>query len=306
MNYIPISNWPNIPDDIYLKEATSVATDSKDNVYIFNRGEIPVLVFSDDGKLIDSWGKGEFVRPHGIFIDQNDILYLVDDGGHFLKKCTKEGKLLMTIGNPGNPTEWQKGGYFNRPTDATIDSDGFLYISDGYGNSRIHKFDQEGKHITSWGRPGTEPGDFNLPHNICLVDDKYLWVCDRENFRVQIFDKEGPWIRELRFHRPQSIYKGKGRLEGKILLTEAGTGMHTQEGVPDIGNVVRILDYEGNTVAKLGDSYSGEAPNQFISPHGITCNAKGDIIVAEVSYTAYGSKLDPPREVVSIRRWNIE
>ncbi len=306
MNYIPISDWPDVPNDIYLKEATSVATDSKDNVYIFNRGEVPVLVFSDDGKLIDSWGKGEFVRPHGIFIDKDDTLYLVDDGGHFLKKCTKDGKVLMTIGNPGNPTEWQKGGYFNRPTDVTIDLDGFLYISDGYGNSRIHKFDQTGKHIKSWGSPGTDPGDFNLPHNICLVDDKYLWVCDRENFRIQVFDKEGSWVNQLHFHRPQAIFRGKGRLEGFILLTEAGTGMHTQEGVPDIGNIVRILDYEGNTIKKIGDSYSGEAPNQFISPHGITSNSKGDIIVAEVSYTAYGSNLDPPREVISIRRWNIE
>ena len=154
MNHLPISNWPNIPENIYLKEATSVATDSEDNVYIFNRGEIPMLVFSDDGKLIDSWGKGEYVRPHGIFIDHDDTLYLVDDGGHFLKKCTKDGKVLMTIGKPGEPSEWQKGGYFNRPTDVTIDSDGFLYISDGYGNSRIHKFDQLGNHVISWGKPG--------------------------------------------------------------------------------------------------------------------------------------------------------
>ena len=75
----------------------------------------------------------------------------------------------MTIGSPGEPSEWQKGGYFNRPTDVTIDSDGFLYISDGYGNSRIHKFDQLGNHVISWGNPGTDPGSFNLPHNICLI-----------------------------------------------------------------------------------------------------------------------------------------
>ena len=136
------------------------------------------------------------MRPHGIFID-DDTLFLVDDGGHCLKKCTKDGKLLMTIGNPGNPAEWQQGGIFNRPTDVTVDSDGFLYVTDGYGNSRVHKFDKEGNHVISWGEPGTEKGQFNLPHNLCLVNDQFLWVCDRENFRVQVFDKEGKWFSEV-------------------------------------------------------------------------------------------------------------
>tara|TARA_B100001179_G_scaffold231178_1_gene220449 strand:- start:21 stop:953 length:933 start_codon:yes stop_codon:yes gene_type:complete len=304
--YSPVPSWPKLPGDISLKEATSVARDSADNIYIFNRGEIPMLIFSNEGNLINKWGKGDFVRPHGIYIDDTDTLFLVDDGGHFLKKCTKEGKLLKTIGTPSTPAEWQSGGIFNRPTDVTVDSEGFLYVSDGYGNSRIHKFDKEGNHVISWGEPGTEKGQFNLPHNLCLVNDQFLWVCDRENFRVQVFDKEGKWLDQFHFHRPQSIYLGKGKLEGFIVLSEAGTGMHTQVGVPDIGNVIRVLDYQGNTVAKLGDSQPGEGPNQFISPHGITATSSGDIIVAEVSFTAYGSKLKPPKEVVSIRRWNID
>jgi len=294
-----------IPENIILQEATSVARDSKNNIYVFNRGSTPMLVFSEEGKLINGWGKGEFVRPHGIFIDDNDELYLVDDGGHFLKKCNKEGDVLMTIGAPGEPSKWQSGDYFNRPTDVTVDSYGNIYISDGYGNSRIHKFSHNGQYIKSWGSPGTEEGQFNLPHNICLIEDKFLWVCDRENFRVQIFDTDGKWIKSIPFHRPQTIYRGKGELENLIIIGEAGTPTNTQIGVPNIGNCIKIVDYSGNTLIRLGDSQPGEGTDQFISPHGVTSTSKGDIIIAEVSYTAYGSKLDPPREAVSIRRWNL-
>ena len=300
------TNWiPELPENIKLVEATSVACDSKDNIYIFNRGNMPILIFSETGKFKSGWGREDFVRPHGIFIDNSDNLFLVDDGGHFLKKCDVEGNVLLTIGNPGKKASWQSGNFFNRPTDVTVDNDNNIYISDGYGNSRIHKFNENGKYLKSWGTPGTENSQFNLPHNICLIEEEFLWVCDRENFRVQVFNLNGKWIKTIPFHRPQTIFNNKGILKNSLIIGEAGTGSNTQVGVPNIGNCIKIIDYQGNTIHRLGKDVPGEGDSQFISPHGVTSTSKGDIIVAEVSYTAYGSNLNPPREVVSLRRWKI-
>ena len=119
----PVNNWAKIPHPLKFIEATSVAVDSVNNVYVFNRGINPIMIFNKDGDFIDTWGEGKFTRPHSIFIDDEDFLYLVDDGGHCVYKMTSNGDLIFTLGIPGNPSPWQEGGMFNRPTDLAIDSD---------------------------------------------------------------------------------------------------------------------------------------------------------------------------------------
>ena len=157
--YEPVPYWAKLPHPMLFKEATSVAVDSNDNVYVFNRGNHPVIIFDKDGNFLETWGAGEFVRPHGITIDADDNLYLADDDAHVVEKRTKEGKLIFRIGEKGKAAAWQEGDPFNRPTHVAVHPDsGDLFISDGYGNSRVHKFDSDGKHITSWGEPGSREG----------------------------------------------------------------------------------------------------------------------------------------------------
>jgi len=300
--YEPVPRWPDLPAGYSFKEATSVGVDHQDRIYVFNRGEHPMMVFDREGQLLSKWGEGEFVRPHGVSVDSEGYLYLADDMGHFVRKTTMDGEEIMTIGTPNKAAAWQGGKPFNRPTHCAVHPvTGDLFISDGYGNSRVHKFDSEGQLIMSWGTSGSDPGEFSLPHNIAMLDDERVVVCDRENFRLQVFTTSGEFVTERSMHRPMSICAGRG-LDTNLYVGEGGAHP-PQEGVPNLGQRVSILDRDLNLVARFGNSVAGEGPDQFLAAHGIAVDSRGDVYVAEVSWTAYGSKLDPPREVISLRKW---
>lgn len=285
-----------------FKEATSVAVDDQDRVYVFNRGTTPMMIFDRDGKFLETWGAGEFQRAHGVYVAPDGNLFVVDDLDHTVKKTTTTGEVLMTLGTPGKPAEWQKGGIFNRPTDAWISPvSGDLFISDGYGNSRIHRFRPDGTHVMSWGEPGSGAGQFSLPHNLTILADGRVVVCDRENFRLQVFDEEGGLIQQVHMHRPMSITSGKGD-DQNIYVGEGGPPP-VQQGVLRLGQRVVVLSPDFSEVLRFGNELAGEGPDQFLAPHGIAVDSHGDVYVAEVSYTAYGSMLEPPREVVSLRKW---
>ena len=302
-NYSPVPNWCKLPYGMTFKnDATSVAVDSKDNVYVFCRGPVPLFIFDSEGNYINSWGEGEFLRPHGICVDKNDDLYLIDDQGHMIEKRTKEGKLIFRLGEKGKSSVRQSGDIFNLPTDAIVDPDtGDIFISDGYGNSRVHKFDTEGKYIKSWGEPGSDPGKFSLPHNIAITSGKRLIVADRENFRLQIFDTEGNFIDQWHIHHPMSVTTDK---EDNIYVGEMGPPP-VQEGVKNLGNCVSILNPEGKLIERLGDELPGSNDNQFVAPHGIAVDSNGSIYVAEVAWTFWFSRQENPPigEIPSLRKW---
>jgi DNA-binding beta-propeller fold protein YncE len=298
----PVIGWPAVPHGIILKEATSLAVDDNDHVYVFNRGNTPMVVFDRDGNFLNSWGVGDFMRPHGVHVTPEGDLLLVDDSGHNLRRTTTGGDVQFEIGTQGVPAEWQQGSPFNRPTDAFISPvSGDMFVTDGYGNSRVHRFTPAGEHVMSWGEPGTGPGQFSLPHNLVILDDGRVVVCDRENFRIQVFTEDGEYIEQHHFHRPQAITVGRGD-DNAIYLTETRPP-EVQEGVPGLGLKIRVLDQSFNEITNFGAGTSGTDPDQFISPHGISVDSEGSVYVAEVSYTAMGSKLDPPREVISLRKW---
>ena len=308
--FVPVDMWAKIPMGVTFRgDATSIAVDSEDNVYVFNRGNYPIAVFDKGGDFIRGFGHGDFVRPHGIEIDLDDNIYLVDDDGHFIQKRNNDGEIVFTLGEKGKPCKWQSGGMFNRPTDIAIHPiTRDLFISDGYGNSRIHKFDSDGKHILSWGSPGTEPGEFSLPHNIAILGNDKVAVCDRENFRVQIFSLDGEYIKQIHINHPMSITEGK-KGDDRIYVGEM-LPPPVQRGVPNLGAKISILNPDGQIIKQIGDSLPGEGLNQFTSPHGITTDSNGSIYVAEVAWTAYFSRpensgLDNPPlgEVVSLRKW---
>ena len=302
MPYQPVPYWAKLPHPMSFKEATSVAVDSQDRVYIFNRGNWPMMIFDADGNFLETWGAGEFNRPHGIFIDGDDNLYLADDDDHVVEKRTPSGEIIFRLGERGKPAAWQEGDPFNRPTDIVVHPESRdIFITDGYGNSRVHKYDSDGNHIKSWGSPGALDGQFSLPHNICLLGNDKLVVADRENFRIQVFSLDGEYLGQKHMHRPIACSNGRAG-DDRIYVAEAGAPP-VQKGVRNLGNRVVVLDMDLNEVDAFGGDLPGEGRDQFIASHGIATDSTGAIYIAEVSYTNTGSNLNPPREVTSLRKW---
>ena len=186
-------DWPRLPEGWSFREVVDVAVDGQDRVCVFNRGQQPVMVFEADGTLAGAWGEGMFTRPHGLTAGPDGALWAADDDGHCVRRFTWDGELQLTIGIPGQGAEPHSGEPFNRPTKVAVaPRSGEIYIADGYGNARVHKYSPEGEHLLSWGEFGTGPGQFNLVHSVCTDDAGRVFVADRENHRVQIFDDQGP------------------------------------------------------------------------------------------------------------------
>jgi DNA-binding beta-propeller fold protein YncE len=192
--YEVIENWAKLPDTWSFKEVGAVGVDANDQVYVFNRGAHPMMVFDRDGNFLRSWGEGIFPRAHGLTMSPDATMFCTDDGDHTVRKCTLDGKVLFTLGIPGTPVPFMSGDPFNRCTHVAIDPrTGDFYVSDGYGNARVHKYSPEGKLLFSWGESGTDAGQFNIVHNIATDKDGWVYVADRENHRVQVFDPNGKY-----------------------------------------------------------------------------------------------------------------
>ncbi len=296
-------DWARLPRGWRFLEVVDVAVDSQDRVYVFSRGEHPLMIFDREGSFLTSWGEGQFKRPHGITQGPNETLYLADDGGHAIYHFTLQGKLLMTIGTPGKAAAFMSGQPFNQPTKVARDpKTGELFISDGYGNARVHKFTGEGKYVFSWGEPGTDAGQFNLPHSVALDKDGRVFVADRENLRIQIFDRKGKFLTMWNnIHRPCGLHiAGDG--DQRVYVGELAPAYPFNQNYPNIGARISIYDLQGNLLARLGDIQAGEGPHQFLAPHGLTVDSRGDIYVGEVSWSFKGKNLTPPRELPTFRK----
>ena len=297
------ADWGKLPDGWALNDVAAVAVDKQDRVYVFNRGTHPMIVFDREGNFLRSWGEGLFKRAHGLHIGPDESLYCTDDGDHTVRKCTLEGKVLLTIGIPEKPAPYMSGEPSHRCTHTALSPRGDIYISDGYGNARVHKYAPDGKLIKSWGEPGCDPGQFNIVHNICSDIDGWVYVADRENHRVQIFDGEGKYEMQWNnMHRPCALYMDTTKRDPICYVGELGPGMSVNAEAPNLGNRLDIYDKHGRRLARLGDLRAGEKPGQFIAPHGIALGSNGDIYVAEVSWTIMGQRLQPPRELRSLQK----
>lgn len=244
-----------------------------------------MLVFDRDGKFLRSWGEGLFPRAHGVHMGPDDTIYLTDDGDHTVRKCTLDGKVLLTIGIPGRPSKFGGGQPFNRCTHTTLSPRGDIYVTDGYGNAKIHKYSPDGKLLKSWGDFGIDPGQFNIVHNICSDADGWLYVADRENHRIQVFDGEGKYETQWNFlHRPCGVCMSQGA-EPFCYVGELGPSFPLTRDFPNLGPRVSITDIKGNVVARLGKNHAGEGDGQFVAPHGMAVDSRGDIYVGEVANT---------------------
>jgi hypothetical protein len=277
-------DWETLPPGYSWTDAAAVAVDSKDRVYVFNRGEHPMIVFDRDGKFLNSWGEGVFVRAHGVTNGPDNTLFCTDDGDHTVRQCTLDGKVLMTLGVPGKPAPYQSGEPFHRCTDVALDpKTGDLYVSDGYGNSSVHKYSPDGRHLFTWGSPGTDPGEFNIVHNIATDKDGNVYVADRENSRVQIFDSSGKFQDQwVNMHRPCALFISDEQL---VYVGELGAGMKVNQDMPNIGPRISVYDTNGKRLARIGHLGLGTDTGQFVAPHGLCLDSRNDMYVGEVAFT---------------------
>ncbi|MBV8736780.1 MAG: hypothetical protein JO007_05890 [Alphaproteobacteria bacterium] len=281
--FVVRDTWAKLPEEIVLGDVAAVGVDRNDRVYAFNRGEHPIAVFDAEGNLLRSWGEGVFTRPHGVHMGPDDTIWLTDDGDHTVRHCTFDGKVLMTLGIPGEPKPYMSGEPFHRCTHTALSPRGDLYVSDGYGNARIHKFTPDGKLLMSWGEPGTDPGQFNVPHNICCDPDGWVYVADRENHRVQIFDGNGKFETQWNnLHRPNGMCMALGP-NPLVYIGEGGPQGEINRDWPNIGPRVSIHSHKGEVLARLGKMHAGLEPGHFTSPHGIAVDSRGNIFVGELS-----------------------
>ncbi|MDP7619713.1 MAG: peptidyl-alpha-hydroxyglycine alpha-amidating lyase family protein [Dehalococcoidia bacterium] len=298
--YEVVVDWEKLPQGYRWREVAGVIADSKNNVYVFNRGDHPMMVFDSDGNFVKSWGEGVFTRAHGVTLGPDDTLYCTDDGDHTVRQCTLDGEVLMTIGVPGQPAGLFSGEPFNRCTHVALDPDnGDLFVSDGYGNSRVHKYTPDGKLIKSWGEPGTDAGQFNIAHNIATDRDGYVYVADRENHRIQVFDRNGNFeTMWANVHRPCGIFISDDQ---RVYVGELGWGMAVNRELPNIGPRISVLNTSGKVLARLGAGY-GLEPGQFIAPHGICLAPDQSIYVGEVAHTSISHSSTPPDNVRSFQK----
>jgi DNA-binding beta-propeller fold protein YncE len=297
-------NWGQLPDGWYYREATAVAVDQQDNVYVFNRGTCPVVVFDTDGNMVDSWGQGIFKNPHGISVGPDGNLFCVDSGDSTVRKFTPGGELIMTLGEANRPSEPMSGIPFSAPTHVATDPvSGEIYIADGYANACVHKFSPDGKFMFSWGQSGTDEGQFNIVHNIATDSSGQVYVADRENHRIQIFGPEGEYRTQwVNLSRAAAIYIDIRGEQDLVYIGEYFAGIGTNHMGTRLGPRVTVMSTSGQVVGRAGTESYGSQPGRFFSPHGIAVDSRGDIYVAEVAHSDYGRGWNVPEELRSMQK----
>jgi DNA-binding beta-propeller fold protein YncE len=246
-----------LPAGWKLGRVSAVAVDSTGNVYVAQRGPKadPIIVFDSRGKFLRSWGKGIFGSAHGLRIDKNDDVFVTDTATHQVTKFTKEGTVVFTLGKKDVGGNDQST--FNRPTDVAFASNGDFYVSDGYGNSRVVRFSPLGKYLMQWGKPGRGPGEFQVPHTLQVDSKGQVYVSDRENNRIQIFDSNGKFIKQwnhlgatqgmvIRPGDEMWILTHRDNIENLTYDTLAGRIMHIDIAT---GKVLGSMESPGHSLA---------------------------------------------------------
>ena len=213
--------------------------------------------------------------PHGLMVDDQDNVWLTDVALHQVFKFNPEGKLLLTIGEPGVPGNDKR--HFNRPTDIAVLPDGSFYVSDGYRNTRVAKFAANGDFEFQWGTPGTNAGELNTPHGIAVDRKGHVYVADRENDRVQVFDAEGAFLKQWRSAE-------MGRPYGLTLLPGAITAVvdgGEQPKLPPDRSGVSLVRQDGTVAERFGRF--GNQDGQFRMGHDVAADAQGNLYVVDIA-----------------------
>ncbi len=320
--YELVEGWTKCPEGWTFLDVSGLAIDSKDRIYAFNRGAHPLMVFDQDGKYLAGWGEGydnqylpgaPFQGAHGIHVDRAGCVYLTD-GHHLVRKYNPEGKLLLQLGHKDRPSDTgYVTGYkghnsqatltikrasppFNLPLGVAVSSSGEIFVCDGYGNACVHRFAPDGTLLQSWGEPGEKPGQFRDPHAVCIDRQDRVWVADRENNRIQIFDTQGKlldiWTDVL---DPCGIAIDKA---GTVYICETFGAYR-----------VSIFNADSQLITRFGKRILGgqlelgadRETALFIAPHAIAVDSRGDLYVGCVSQSSEGFDRGP-RNLQKFRR----
>jgi DNA-binding beta-propeller fold protein YncE len=245
-----------------LGACSAVAVNSKGELYLFHRGPRPIQCFDSEGNFLRAWGDDLIKTAHGLRVDRDDNVWVTDVGGNRVFKFDPTGKILVALGTGvagvGNDE-------FNEPTDIAFGLKDEVYISDGYGNSRVMKFNQEGQFLSAWGTAGIERGQFRLPHSIIVDSDGRVLVGDRENNRIQIFDKDGKWHATWKGYAPYGMAFDS---DGRLFIADGRA------------NQVLLLDEKGKVRKRW--SRAGDGVGEVLMPHMLALDSDGNLYVAEV------------------------
>ena len=271
IKYTHDANWGSLPEGApEWGVVPAVVVDAQDRVYVHRRSKPAVVVYAPQGDILATWGEPFEAGAHGLHIRQEadgEYLYFTDVRRHCVVKCDLQGHEVWTLGRPGQVGA--TGEPFNRPTDIAFTPEGDFYVSDGYGNSRVHHYDAGRQLIRSWGEPGSGPGQFALVHDVWFdlrQGQRRVWICDRTNNRLQIFSPEGEFIEEKTgFRRPNGVWVDP---QGYLYVAELDAR-------------VTILDPEDRVVGHIGGTPARE-PGHLLKPHAIWGDSRGDLYVAEV------------------------
>jgi len=279
-----VDEWAKLPEGGSFLDVCGIAVDNRDRVYVLNRSKSPVMIFDREGSLISSWGEGYFDQAHGGCIGVDGSIFCTDVS-HTVIKFDAEGKVLMELGVKNNPSDTgyrplpdffeslasiKRGGSpFNRPTDVALSSSGDIYVSDGYGNARVHKFGPDGELLFSWGEPGPGPGQFRLPHSIWVDKIDRVWVTDRENSRIQIFNDQGEFLSQFTdLIRPTDLF-----IDDDVVY------------ISELCKRISIFTIDGELLARWGNEDHDIHKPLFMAPHAIAVDSRGDLYVGEVAVT---------------------
>jgi DNA-binding beta-propeller fold protein YncE len=271
LGYRPVPDIFKLPPGVNFGPCSSVAVNSKGNLFVFNRSARALMEFNGRGKFLRDLAQGVFTLPHGLRVDAEDNIWATDTGSHIVVKMDPKGRILMVLGIKGNTNEWHPAGHlrcFNEPNDVAFAPDGAIYVSQGHGKgeSRVLKFDADGNFLKTWGGEGAGPGQFKQPHSIVTDGKGQLYVADRSNQRIQVFDAEGTFVRETRH---------PGTPCGLCLMRD---GKHLMLAHGHAGKIIK-LDLNGNVLGATGGQ--GKGPNRYGEAHFLALDRKEDIYVAD-------------------------
>jgi peptidylamidoglycolate lyase len=292
VHYHVVHGWPQLPEGRVLGEVSGVGVDAHGNVFVFHRNDrswpdsdvltttpiaLPTVTVFDGrtGAIVLEWGANRFAMPHGLTVDDHDNVWLTDVALQQVFKFSHDGRLLLTLGEKGKAGN--DSAHFDRPTDVAVAADGSFFVSDGYRNTRVMKFSPDGTFVTQWGARGSGPGEFDLPHGLAIDPAGRIYVADRSNLRVQVFDAGGRYLREFKGAAIGRPYDVAIAPTGTLLIADGGD----QPDAPPDRSALVALRPDGSVIERVGrwGNYDG----QFEIAHDLAVAADGSVYVGDIT-----------------------